>query len=200
MKRLGVLSSVIISVLMLARCALAQDFDKGLEAYNAGEYATAVQEWRPLAERGDARAQTLVGIMYENGRGVPQNDAQAVKWYQLAAEQGYAFARYNLGGMYKNGRGVPQDYTEAVRLYRLSAEQGHALAQTNLGVLYVSGFGVQQDSVLAHMWFNLGAANGNEFGAENRESIAREMTSQEIEKAQALARTCMANEYKNCGY
>ena len=132
--------------------------------------------------------------------GVPQNDAQAVKWYQLAAEQGYAFAQYNLGGMYKNGRGVPQDYTEAVRLYRLSAEQGHALEQTNLGVLYVSGFGVQQDKVLAHMWFNLGAANGNEFGAENRESIAREMTSQEIEKAQALARTCMANEYKNCGY
>jgi len=102
--------------------------------------------------------------------------------------------------MYKNGRGVPQDYTEAVRLYLLSAEQGHALAQTNLGVLYVRGFGVQQDKVLAHMWFNLGAANGNEFGAENRESIAKEMTSQEIEKAQALARTCMANEYKNCGY
>ena len=87
-----------------------------------------------------------------------------------------------------------------MRLYRLSAEQGHALAQTNLGVLYVRGFGVQQDKVLAHMWFNLGAANGNELGAKNREIVAKKMTPQAIEQAQVMARECMSNDYKNCGY
>ena len=64
--------------------------------------------------------------MYNNRRGVPQDDAEAVKWYRLAAEQGYAEAQSNLGVMYNNGRGVPQDDAEAVKWYRLAAEQGYA--------------------------------------------------------------------------
>ena len=99
-----------------------------------------------------------------------------------------------------NGQGVPQDYAEALRLYRLAAEQGDATAQSNLGVMYVNGQGVLQDNVLAHMWFNLGAANGNELGAETRDTFAKEMTPQAIEQAQAMARECMSNDYKNCGY
>jgi TPR repeat protein len=51
--------------------------------------------------------------MYREGRGVPQNDAEAVKWFRKAAEQGYAGAQYSLGYMYANGQGVPQDYVLA---------------------------------------------------------------------------------------
>ncbi len=47
--------------------------------------------------------------MYDNGRGVPQDYQEALKWYRLAAEQGNAIAQYNLGFMYDNGEGVPQD-------------------------------------------------------------------------------------------
>ena len=73
--------------------------------------------------------------MYENGRGVEQDDEQAF-WYREAAEQGNAYAQCNLGWMYGNGRGVAQDDEQAVFWYREAAEQGHADAQYNLGWMY----------------------------------------------------------------
>ena len=77
-------------------------------------------------------AQYALGWMYYKGRGVPQDDAEAVKWYRRAAEQGLARAQYNLGMRYSNGRGVPQNDAEAVKWYRRAAEQGHADAQNAL--------------------------------------------------------------------
>ena len=76
--------------------------------------------------------------MYENGRGVTQDYAEAVRWYRLAAEQDYARGQTNLGFMYDNGHGVTQDYAEAVRWFRLAAEQDNATAQGNLGFMYFS--------------------------------------------------------------
>ena len=200
MKNLNIIAATIISVVMLATSAFAQDFQKGSDAFDAGDYATALQEWRPLAEQGDADVQTLVGAMYSNGKGVPQDYTEAVKWYLLAAEQGDAKAQTDLGVMYADGDGVTQDYKEAANWYRLAAEQGYDDAQTGLGFTYVLGEGVPQDNVLAHMWFNLGATNGNETAANNRDSIAKEMTPQAIEQAQKMASECMSNNYKNCGY
>ena len=113
-------------VLALLMSAEAGDFQAGFEAYGRGDFAAALHEWRPLAEQGDADAQYNLGVMYENGRGVPQNDAEAVKWYRKAAEQGLASAQNNLGLMYANGRGVPQNDAEAVKWYRKAAEQGLA--------------------------------------------------------------------------
>ena len=89
---------------------LAADFASGMRAYEKGDYATALKEWRPLAEQGDARAQYNLGRVYEYGA---QDFKEAVKWYRLAAEQGYASARYNLGVMFCEGPGVTQDYEEA---------------------------------------------------------------------------------------
>ena len=81
--------TVILAFLMtLSSPVAAQDFQKGVAAYNAGDYATAVQEWTPLAEAGDEVAQYNLGVMYDNGLGVPQDPKEAVKWYRLAAEQG----------------------------------------------------------------------------------------------------------------
>ncbi|MAG00089.1 MAG: hypothetical protein CL388_02625, partial [Acidiferrobacteraceae bacterium] len=79
------------------------DFDKGLAATQSGHFATALREWRPLAEQGDARAQFNLGVMYVKGQGVPQDDKTALKWYTLAAEQGLADAQTNLGNMYRKG-------------------------------------------------------------------------------------------------
>ncbi len=100
------------------------DFQKGLAAYSRGDYATALRELRPLAEQGDARAQTGLGFMYKNGQGVPQDDKTAVKWYTLAAEQGYAVAQYNLGLMYRRGQGVPQDNVYAHMWGSIAASNG----------------------------------------------------------------------------
>ena len=83
-----------------------------------------LNETRRLAEQGDARAQNNLGVRYANGRGVPQNDAEAVKWFRLAAEQGYASAQYNLGVMYANGEGVPQNYARAYLWFSMAAAQG----------------------------------------------------------------------------
>ena len=102
------------------------DFQKGLTAYYSGDYATALREFKPLAEQGNASAQTNLGQMYRYGQGVPQNYKTAVKWYTLASEQGDADAQSNLGWMYNKGQGVRQDYETAVKWYSLAAEQGNA--------------------------------------------------------------------------
>ena len=78
---------------------------RALAAYNRQDYTTALREWQPLAQQGDSVAQVWLGGMYRNGRGVAQNDAEAVKWYRKAADQGLAEGQFNLGGMYENGRG-----------------------------------------------------------------------------------------------
>ena len=183
-----------------AGAALAQDFQKGFAAYNAGDYATALKEWRPLAEQGDAAAQGNIGFMYENGKGVLQDYAEAVKWYRLAAEQGHANSQKSVGFMYTKGKGVLQDYAEAMKWYRLAAKQGDADAQNNIGVRYENGEGVLQDNVRAHMWYNIAAANGAEKAGEWREKRAGLMTSADISKAQSMARECMSSKYKNCGW
>ena len=196
MKHIAILLAFLMT---LSSPVVAQDFQKGLAAAQAGDFATALKEWTPLAEAGDVDAQYNLGIMYDNGYGVPQDQKEAVKWYRLAADQGYAGAQYNLGVMYSNGQGVLQDYTEAVKWYRLAVEQGFAEAQTNLGLMYDNGQAVLQDNAIAHMWYNIGAANGNELGGTNRDKIAKRMTPAAIEKAQAMARECMNSGYTKCG-
>ncbi len=98
-------------------------FYVGVDAYNHSDYATAVREWRPLAEQGDVEAQGNLGFMYGKGRGVSQDYAEAVKWYRKAAEQGYAEAQYNLGIMYGIGQGVPQDYVLAHMWFNLAVSK-----------------------------------------------------------------------------
>jgi len=134
--------ALVVALTVGGQAALAQDFEKGLAAARIGDFETALQEWRPLAEQGDAPAQNNLGVMYENGEGVPRDYAEAVKLYRLAAEQGFAGAQSNLGFMYHNGQGVSQDDAEAVKWSRMAAEQGHAAAQFNLGVSYANGRGV----------------------------------------------------------
>ena len=135
------------------------------------------------------KAQHNLGVMYANGKGVPLDYAEALKWYRMAADQGHAKAQNNLGFMYFNGKGVPQDYAEALKWYRMAAEQGNAEAQRNLGNRYATGQGVpQQDYVLAHMWCNLAAAQGDESAIKCRDLFAESMTSAQIAEAQRLAR------------
>ena len=93
MRRIAATLAVVGALLFSAGFAWA-DWDDGVAAYNRGDFATALQEWRPLAEQGHALAQQYLGNMYATGRGVPENDAEAVKWYRKAAEQGYAGAQY----------------------------------------------------------------------------------------------------------
>lgn len=165
----------------------AADFDKGLTAARSGDYAAALQEFRPLAEQGDATAQYNLGGMYASGDGVPQNDAEAVTWYRKAAEQGDATAQNNLGVMYDNGQGVPQDYAKTAQWYRRAAEQGDASAQFKLGLMYYKGTGVTRNPVMVYVVSNLAAAQEDKKAREVRDIIAKTLSREQIAEGQRMA-------------
>ena len=116
--------------------------------------------YRLAADQGYDTAQSILGVMYSNGTGVPQDHTEAARLYRLAADQGDAKAQSNLGIMYEDGIGVPQDHTEAVRLYQLAADQGNSYAQCNLAVMYKNGTGVPQDHTEEVRLFQLAADEG----------------------------------------
>ena len=111
------------------------DFAKGVAAYQAGDYRTALAQWMPLARVGDARAQNFLGFMYDNGEGVLEDDVEAVRWYRLASEQGSAKAQYGLGVMFANGEGVPQSNVYAHMWWNLAAASGDRKASQNKSII-----------------------------------------------------------------
>jgi hypothetical protein len=102
------------------------DFLKGLNAYHSSDFATALSEWKPLAEQGHSPSQYNLGFMYYKGKSVPQDYGSAVKWYTLAAEQGDSNAQNNLGVMFANGQGLPEDFIYAHMWFSISALNGNA--------------------------------------------------------------------------
>jgi TPR repeat protein len=180
----------LLSLVLAALCAAPvwAGFDEGIAAYNRGDYATTVKEWRPLAEQGDPTAQHHLGWLYVLGHGVPQDYEEAVRWFRKAAEQGDSDAQTNLGSLYLLGDRLPQNYTEALKWLRAAADQGHPFAQTKLGIMYEDGHGVLQDRVQAHKWFSLAAAQGSELAGAFLSELTKEMTPAQIAEADRLAR------------
>lgn len=180
------------SILALAFLAFAPgakaDLQAGIDAYVSGNYPVALTECTSLAEKGNAEAQYILGIMYVEGKAVPQDYKVAMSWYRKAADQGHAGAQTSLGAMSGRGLGVPMDYQTAMSWYLKAAEQGDAMAQNNLGLMYMNGQGVPADLVQAHMWFSLAAAAGSEDAKVNRKQAEELMTPGEIENAEKLAR------------
>ena len=174
------------------------DYQKGVDAANRGDYASALREWEPLSDQGDAGGQNGLGWLYHNGFVVQQDYGVAFELYTLSANQGFAEAQVNLGLMYAEGEGVTQDYKEAMKWYELAAAQGYAIAQNNLGVMYFKGKGVFQDYTLAHMWWDIAASQGNEDAAKRIINVENIMTPTEISKAQQLTRECVEKAYKDC--
>jgi hypothetical protein len=113
----------VISILLFCAPAFA-DFAKGFDAAQKGDFATALKEWKPLAEQGNVEAQYNLGVMYKQGHGVIQDYKAAFKWFRKAAEQGHASAQYILGVSYGTGRGVPEDYIRAHMWSNIAASNG----------------------------------------------------------------------------
>jgi uncharacterized protein len=110
-----------VLALALFGVAAAGPLEDGQAAYQRGDYAAAMQIWRPLADQGNAIAQDLVGSMYGLGSGVPLDYVQAFFWTRKAADQGFSVAQVKLGLLYEYGHGVPQDYVQAHMWYDLAA-------------------------------------------------------------------------------
>ena len=177
-------TAVALTVLLHAALGVAAEVQKGLDAYDIGDYETSLAECEPAAEAGDPRAQFCVGRLYANGFGVAMDDSLALKWYGLAAEQDHAEAMYNLGVMTANGWGVPMDDAAAADWYRKAAELGFPLAQMSLAHLCHSGRGVERDLVEAYMWYAVAAGLGNMNASFKLDELAPEL-SEEDRKAAA---------------
>ena len=164
----GLFAVLVVLAFLLSPTAIgAADLDSALAAYNRGDFATAFKEWKELAEKGDAVAQSNLGQLYRDGEGVARDDALAAEWFRKAAEQGDAAAQNDLGSLYSAGRGVRKDDAEALRWYRKAADQGHSSGQFNLGLAYDYGRGVAQDSKEAMRWYRKAADQGNAWAQTN---------------------------------
>ncbi len=117
--------SIVVGLVFMLAVPGCTDFQSGVDAYNRGDYDTALKKFLPLANQGDAAAQYFLGGMYAQGKGVLRDYAEAMKWYRLVADQGVAAAQHNLGIISSQGQGVPKDDVQAYRWYTLAADQGN---------------------------------------------------------------------------
>ncbi len=108
--------SIVVGLVFMLTAPPRADFQAGLDAYyDRGDYDTALKEFRPLVEQGDAHAQYHMGILYERVQGIPRDYQEALRLYRLAAEQGHAQARFDLERMYADSPEVSRDGQEALR-------------------------------------------------------------------------------------
>lgn len=183
------------ALLAYAHGADAADFDLGLSAYAAGDYATAVREWSALAAAGDTEAQYSLGELYEQGRGVKQDDAAAAKWYEQAADKGHMRAQIKLGSMLAAGRGVAQDQVKAIARWQQAAEHGSVAAQVHLAEAYRGGHGVARDYAEAERWYKAVADGGDSTARVKLFELKQEIEREEAARAEtSLASTAQSQE------
>ena len=127
----------IFIAMSFASAAVADPFDDARAAYESGEYSTALRLYLfgTLADQGYAFAQFRLGVMYAEGRGVPDDSAEAAKWYRRAADQGHADAQLYLSVLYDVGSGVPQDHVQALMWSILAAGNSQALDTENRNII-----------------------------------------------------------------
>jgi uncharacterized protein len=174
-----------VMILLTAGLAASTDLDAAKRAYKEKDYATAFKTASPLAEKGNAEAQLLVGRMFLTGRGVSKDPDTAVKWFKAAAGQGNADAEFMLGSMYL----LPHsNVPEGLKWVRLAAEQGNQDAQLLLGKTYLDGVPeLTRDPVQADMWMRLAADHNLQFYQNELAAAEQQMNTDQIAKGKELA-------------
>lgn len=148
-------------------------YSAGKKLYDSEQYEQAFPKLKAAADKGHKKAQYRVGLCYDKGRGVVEDDARAVAWYQKSAAQGYAKAQYQLGKCYKNGEGIAKDEKKAVELFTLAAKQDNGEAQYQLAKCYLKGKGVAKDEAKAKAWLKKAVKNEKD-GKEVRKDIEKD--------------------------
>lgn len=167
-----------------AQAALGKVYMDG--GYGLCKDTTEATKWCQMsAGNGNSTAMYLLGDMYEFGRGVEKNYAQAINWYRKADESGWhATARHRLGCLYESGQGVGQDFAEAAKWYRKAAKGGNADSCLALGCFYEQGQGVERDYVEAYAWVNLAASAGCPSARTKLDALERKLQTTQILEAQ----------------
>jgi TPR repeat protein len=167
-----------LAIAVLARSldnAYADDFVKGLKAYEAKDFAQARKIIQKLAETGDARAQYRFGAMYDYGAGIAADHTTALTWYRKSAIKGNIDAQYALGEALLTGAGQNGNPVEAIGWFRKAAAQGHLQAFMMLAISYRDGVGVPADIVMAHVFANIDTAQMGKIDLVERGKIAKEL-------------------------
>ncbi|MEK9628164.1 MAG: tetratricopeptide repeat protein [Nitrospinota bacterium] len=185
MKKINVIG-MFFAVFLVSGCA-SNGYQTARDAFDRGDYDTAVKEFKALADQNDPKGQFGLAIMYDLGEGVPQSSENAFKYYKAAAEQGYADAQNNLAAMYDEGEGVEVDHKEALKWYRLAAENGNKDAPNNIGVMYMIGLGVPRNFAAAHKWFTLAGASDVE-ARSNKKFCETRLTPDQIAESELFVK------------
>ena len=151
-----------------AGAALA-DVKAGIQAWQSGDYAGAVRQWRPLAEAGDVDAQFNIGQAYKLGRGVPTDFDVALGWFQKAASKGHGQAQVNVGLLLYNGG----KKKEALPWLKKAAEMDDPRAQYILGTEMFNGEIVGKDWATAYALMTRAASQGLPPAAQNLEAMEK---------------------------
>lgn len=173
----------------------AADYQAGLDAYNAGHYTTAMEQWQAVAAgtRLDetpaiyAEAHYAIAMLYWRGKGVVQDDQQAYDWLVKAAGMNHAGAQAKLGYLYAVGDMAPQDLDKAFEYYVKAARQGDIDGQYNLGIFYLYGWGADRDTILAKQYLAAASAQGDEAA----EQALQRLLADEIEPAETKDSTIL---------
>lgn len=181
MRRLG--APVAAVLLAAAVPAAAQSVRAGIDAWQSGNPARAVEIWRPLAEKGDADAAFNLGQAYRLGRGVPLNLAAAQTWLERAARKDHLDAQTTLGLLlFQNGNRVT-----GLRWLRTAADKGEPRAMLIYGTALFNGDGVVQDRVRAYAYVSRAAAQGLAAARTTLDDMDDLMPVPERQKGVALA-------------
>ena len=121
----------------------------------------AVQRVYRSADSGDPAAMTRLGALFQQGIGVPQSYAEALKWYLRAADLGEVEAMSDIGTLYLIGQGVSTDYVEAMKWYQRAIEGGSLTAMVNVAKMYYFGVGLARSYPEAAKWFQVASARGS---------------------------------------
>lgn len=197
--RKSLILAAALAAVGLATPVMADGLEDGARYFQRADYNRALASWRPLAVQGNPVAQNNLGIMYLDGKGVPQNMSEAVRYLSLSAAAGSSLGQNNLGGLYRDGKGVPRDYGKAAQWFAASASQGNSAGMYNMGLMYEMGQGVKSEPFHAYMWYALAAEQGNMPNAvAHRDSLWRRMTPAAQNQARQMAAACKQSSYRGC--
>jgi len=164
------LKTATCGLLLLLGMPAAADYQAGLDAYQAGNYTTAMEQWQAVAAGSPldenpaiyAEAHYAIAMLYWQGQGVAQDDQQAYDWLLKAADMNHAGAQAKLGYLFTAGSAVTQDFSKAFEYYSKAARQGDIDGQYNLGIFYLFGWGTERDTTMAKQYLAAASAQGDE--------------------------------------
>lgn len=177
------LMGALVAGAMALQSPASADVKAGVDAWQQGDYARAVAEWRPLAESGDADAMFNLAQAYKLGRGVPQSASTALNWYREAALKGHGRAEDNYGLLlFQQGK-----REDAMPYIRRSADRGEPRAQYILGTALFNGDYAPKDWVMAYALMTRAAAAGLDQASASLTSMDKYIPEDQRKKGLAIA-------------